>query len=1203
MGLFHSIPERMSGEKFHVIRGALTFSEEKVAFSSAPGAVTEGTFTIYGPAGASADGFVSSSNPAMQCLTAEFAGAADEIAWRFDASAYSQGETAEGCFRIISNQGEYRLPFSISIEIPEIASSMGPVKNLFHFTNLARANWDEALKLFSDPALESIFDTSHGSEEAELWRGLSCVPGNGQNMEEFLIAVNKKTAVQYIPEVETIKTELGIVLSGAGDPTRPIPYFFRLMRNGWGYTRIHVLADGDFLIPEKEWITQEDFQGSSCEIRYRIDPVKLHAGKNFGAILLKGAWTDLRVPVEAAASHYSADPWFQVRREYRQITAKITRYYEDYRAKKMSGREWLAQTGVLADRLATMDPDDPIAALYRIHLDITANRRREANWALADFDGRFRDPAEAEVRCYREYLGALAAGDGNALDTMDAANRVEEERKKDPSNWRIAWIAMYLCDKYSRHPSQKWELLQNLFRQGIRSPILYIESYQLVRTNPAVISSLDDFELQVLWNAAKKDILTPAVMTQVNQLTLRQKLFSGRLFRILERGYNAGILPEETLQSICTLLIRGNMESPDYFSWYEKGVEAQLSLTRLFEFYMLSLPQDFDGEIPQVVLLYFCYQCSLPFEKTARLYRYVGQHKDSYSDLYEHYLPDIRRFTLEQLEKRHVSKALCWLYQHFLDGGVLTRQNAALACEAAFTCVVHSNRPELGLRQVILRYDKVRSEQSFPARDDTCYLPIYGEDCHIFHADADGNRYYVSAPFIFERLMAYESLVPALAQFDTGLLGFDLYLTGLAGDSWQVTQENAARFRVLADSPELRENWRQEIRMKLLQYYSDNDCLRELDSWLEEIEPEELTAPERDGIIRYLVMRGLNDRALSWVERYGIHGMDASTMYRLISRSLSREMPTEEEMPAELVFGVFSENKYDENMLLYLENYFEGLTSEMEQIRAAAQNFGTDTWIILQRMVTQMLYSGVLLKNEEQIVADYAARGGSAETLSALLAQVSHYAFVDDVTFGQEIYRRIGDLGRAGEPVFDICRMAFLKQLSGVSGEMPADDLKAAKLFLGDLLSEDIVFPFYRSFAGLLPRLQEYSDQTMLQFKGRCGANVLFHYAVDRDSTAQEEYSILPMKEMYDGIYVTGLLLFFGEQVRYFITDDADQKNVVESGSFGQDTRIQDAGDDRFALINRISMFTALKKYDEALDVLEAYDRRAQMVAALFHRE
>ncbi|MCI2049329.1 MAG: DUF5717 family protein [Lachnospiraceae bacterium] len=1196
MGNFHTISGRMSGEQFHVKYGDLTFSEESVNISVKPGAQAEGAFTVYGPPGVSADGFVTSSCVSMQLVTDEFAGAADEITWRFDAEPFSEGDIVEGYFRIISNQGEYKLPFRAAVETPAPGSSIGPITDLPHFAGLAKSSWDEALQLFYDPAFGQMLASSGTGDELELWRGLSAVTGNAQNLEEFLIAVHRKTAIEYYPEVPSIRTDV------SAETAAPIEYYFRLTRNGWGCTQIDVTTEGDFLSPVKGRITQDDFSGSSCEVHYILDPSRMHAGINCGAVRLRGAFADITIPVEAAATHCSADPGYQIRREYRLDTVKIVQYYEDYRARKMNGREWLAQTGVVVDRMTAIEPDDPAAALYRVHLDITAGQTREAAWGLDDFDSRFGRQRDPEIACYREYLGALVTGGGSILDTCDASDRVEAERRKNPYSWRIAWLSMYLSDSYRKRPSMRWETLQQLYAGGVRSPILYLEAMQLVSVSPPIIGMLDDFAVQVLWYAARKDMLTVTVMTQVNQLALRQKTFSKLLFRILVRAYEAGLQRENTLMSICTLLIRGNMASSEYFDWFGKGVEAQLPITRLFEFYMLSLPDDFEGEIPQEVLLYFCYQSTLPFEQTARLYMYMDIHREEYPELFAHYLPAIRRFTSEQVDRERISRPLCYLYGRYLDEGAITRENAPRICAAVFSCALHTNRPELELRQVILCYDRCTQERTYPVKDGECLLPVYGEENHIFFADAAGNRYTASVAGIYERLCAYGEVVPRLQPFDTGIPEFDMYLAGLSGDTWKITQSSAERFRRLSDSDMLRSSCRQEIRMKLLHYYDESDLVRDLDAFLASISPEGLSAKDRNEIIRYLVMRGLHEKALEWVRHYGTFGADPAALYRLVTRILGAETAPGGEVPAEIVHEVFAAGKYDETMLLYMQSHFEGLTSELEDVRAASENFGTDTTVIVERMLVQMLYSGVLAGNEEKLIDEFAVKGGSADILSAVLAQVSHYSFVDEVTFGSAVYKRIGDMGRAGTPMFDICRMAFLKEFARTTGEMAPDDLKVAKLFLGDLLEEGIVFPFYRRFTGLLPALQEYADQTMLQFRGRAKANVLLHYTVDRESSLREDYRTVAMKEMYDGVYVTGMVLFFGEQVRYFITDDVEQKNTVESGTFGQDTRIQDEGGDRFALINRVSMYTALKKYDEALDILEDYDRKAYMVNTLFNR-
>ena len=51
----------MAGEKFHIIRGPLTFSESRIEISVHPGEIRKGTFLIYGARGVNVAGFVSSS--------------------------------------------------------------------------------------------------------------------------------------------------------------------------------------------------------------------------------------------------------------------------------------------------------------------------------------------------------------------------------------------------------------------------------------------------------------------------------------------------------------------------------------------------------------------------------------------------------------------------------------------------------------------------------------------------------------------------------------------------------------------------------------------------------------------------------------------------------------------------------------------------------------------------------------------------------------------------------------------------------------------------------------------------------------------------------------------------------------------------------------------------------------------------------------
>ena len=93
------------------------------------------------------------------------------------------------------------------------------------------------------------------------------------------------------------------------------------------------------------------------------------------------------------------------------------------------------------------------------------------------------------------------------------------------------------------------------------------------------------------------------------------------------------------------------------------------------------------------------------------------------------------------------------------------------------------------------------------------------------------------------------------------------------------------------------------------------------------------------------------------------------------------------------------------------------------------------------------------------------------------------------------------------------------------------------------------------------------------------------------------------MKEMVRGFYVSSFFLFYGEQVHYFITDDPEEKNIVESGTIGQDARIDLAQTDRFAQIDAISRSAALREREKTVQLLSEYTKKEYLTAALFGAE
>ena len=265
---------------FDYENGSLDFSCSKIEITLHRGEVYEGSFQIFASRGIYANGSVISSDLRMECLTEEFAGD-EEIFYCFHGENLEEGDAVSGNFYIVSNQGEYCLPFVAAVEEKILDSSVGVIRNLFHFANLARSNWNEAVKLFYSQEFEKVL-TGRDMQYADAYRALSAVNGAEQNMEEFLIQINKKQKVEYMVEEGELLLDTGTELNSGNVLERELTIF----RNGWGYTRLFVECSGDFLFTEKEALTDDDFLGNYCRLPVFIDGNLCRKGKNFGEVYL-----------------------------------------------------------------------------------------------------------------------------------------------------------------------------------------------------------------------------------------------------------------------------------------------------------------------------------------------------------------------------------------------------------------------------------------------------------------------------------------------------------------------------------------------------------------------------------------------------------------------------------------------------------------------------------------------------------------------------------------------------------------------------------------------------------------------------------------------------------------------------------------------------------------------------------------------------
>ena len=378
----------------------------------------------------------------------------------------------------------------------------------------------------------------------------------------------------------------------------------------------------------------------------------------------------------------------------------------------------------------------------------------------------------------------------------------------------------------------------------------------------------------------------------------------------------------------------------------------------------------------------------------------------------------------------------------------------------------------------------------------------------------------------------------------------------------------------------------------------------ELDDYLLSLQPEDIAPDDRKEVIRTMVMRGMYQEAYAWVHATGPYRIDVKTLVRLFSRLLEPGDTASEEdtFMTGILLYVVKKGKYDEQILKYLVRHYNGSIKDMRDIWKAAVDFGVDVYEICERIIVQTLYTGTYIGEEMEIFSSYARAGGKEEVISAFLSQVSYDYCIGGKVTDTAVFHSIRQLYREKAQLHLVCKIAYLKYFSENPEELTEEMKETVSAFLQDLLNRNIVLPLFKSYMDYLPALMMLQDKVILEYRAKPGHRVRIHYLIQREDDKEQEYCKETMKDMFSGICVKEFILFFGERLQYYITEETDGKEqVTESGTISKNDSSQLHAGSRFNLLNGIMIGKTLQDYDTVNTLLEEYYKKDFMTDKLFN--
>ncbi len=1177
---------RILDGNFEVNQGSLSFSCTKLDCTISQRADYEGSFRIKSEEGSYTDGRIYTTDIRMECLTPTFSGNDEEIRFCFHGSELAPGETVRGNFQIISNQGEYSLPFSVGMSVLTLESSVGTIKNLFHFANLAKSSFTEAVKLFYSASFEQIL-TGNDAQYLEVYRHLSAMPGNEQNVEEFLIHINKKQKVDYLTE------EKEICLEAAGNFLEVLEKDLHIIRNGWGHTRLWIALEGKFLFTEKEELNDDDFLGNRCRLPVFIDGSQCRSGYNYGKIILSNSFTYLEIPVRVRVGEYSG--LRSADNSRKRMTQKLVELYIGFRLKKLSLNHWIRETGRLVERMVIVDDNDLAPKLFHIQLMITEEKYNEVDWMLHHVAEIMEGESVWDVyRAYYLYLTTLVRR--NEQYTAEITEEVAYLYRRSGECWQIAWLLLYLSKEYNRSALARMAFIQAQFEKGCRSPILYLEALALINNNPTLLRKLDRFELQILYFGTRYQTINSDVIEQLLYLCGKKREYEPVLLKILialcEKKTDSRLV-----QEICALLIKGGKTGPKYEPWYRKGVELQLRITNLYEYFMMSLDLEQEAVIPKTALLYFHYQNNLGYEYTAYLYHYILTHADKLADMVINYRAKMEQFVMEQIAKEHINSHLAELYRQILTPDMVNEYNARALSKLVFAYQVQVRDGRI--RKVIVREPGRAKATEVSLVNGTAWVPIYHPEHALGFCDAAGNRYTKSVDCTLTQLMQPGQYLEALSVYVTENPVFDLYLC--TRRDTEINQYNLVRFLRVMHDEQVDSEIRQEIYMRLLAYYYDTEQKEELCHYLEQIDLQPFSKKERSIAVKYMIVEGMYQLAYHWVEQYGPDFVEVKQLVRLISSLMERGHNEGSHTMLAACSCAFDKKKYDGNVLQYLVTYYQGPIRVMRDIWKAAVAYDIDCRYLCRDMLTQILYCNSYIPEEMEIFRYYISRDGDGELVQAFVAQSCYNYFVSDKLIEDCIFRELIRMEEAGECLLPVCKYAFVKYYGESTTPRSEQILYLAERYIREMLAEDIHLNVMRNYTELPEVAALLEDRTIIEYAAHPKSSVRIVYCIIHENGEAEEECSEYMRDIYGGFSAKEFLLFFGESLQYYIVEQRDGQEIMTESAViqkGELTAGTDGG--KYQMINDILLSSTMKDYETLNQLLEEYYYKEYLNNSLF---
>ena len=720
-----------------------------------------------------------------------------------------------------------------------------------------------------------------------------------------------------------------------------------------------------------------------------------------------------------------------------------------------------------------------------------------------------------------------------------------------------------------------------------------------------LLRKLGDFEIQALYLGVQKGIVSRATALKAAGLALGLKHYRKLVERLFAKLYQT-YEEQAVLEAVCSLLIKGDCKEKDAFVWYEKALEQGINLTRLYEYFLYSLPDDYGHLLPKEVLLYFSYDKDLDRHSRQVLYRNILEYMNPSAELYQNYTRHMEQFAMEQLFQSRISRSLAVIYEHMIYKDMIDSRVARVLPGILKSCRIRCG--DSRMKYVIVRYEELEDEEAFLLENQTAYVPLFSERSVLLFQDAYGNRYLDVKHWKVSVMDRPELLAQCYEVYpDHPMLKLsecrDIVNRGVE------TDDQAALLEEIVTQMHLSPVFEGRLMQAVTDYYcrkasedKDGDGVFNC-AYLVQIDKKHMAARQRQQICETLISQNYMREAYNMIRDYGSQYISTPRLMKLCTKTILMNLFDQDDLLLGLSHQVFCQGCYDSVILDYLCEHFNGTVSQMYEVLIQGVREHVETYDLEERLLGQMLFTGCC-DQMDSVFELYMKRKTTKEmVVKAYFTQKSVQYFLEEKDMDQRVFEY---LKQAVGNTFDKDRMPTIYLLAltryfSTLDKVEAGDAELLKTMTSLLLEEGLVFPYTRELSKHIPVPEDIMDKAMVEYRGKKDAHPELQVRILPEETGYHSEDI---RRVYQGIFVKQKVLFEGETMEYRIYDYLDgHRRLAAEGQVECDHKLEGKENSRFAWLNE--MGAAIKDRDDSrlLNAMEDYLKKSAALGRLFPME